>query len=74
MPIKIHFSKLLGEHKLRAAEVSRRTGIDKNTLSSLYREDAKGIRFETIEKLCKFFKCDLCDLIEYVPQKKSGEK
>lgn len=69
MPIKIHFSRLLGEHKVRAAEVSRRTGIDKNTLSSLYREDAKGIRFSTLEKLCKFFHCKINNLIEYVPKK-----
>jgi putative transcriptional regulator len=69
MPIKVHLSKLLGERKLRASEVARKTGINKNTLSSLYNESISGIRFDTLEKLCKFLNCSIGDLIEYVPKK-----
>lgn len=70
MPIKVHLSKLLGERKLRASEVARKTGINKNTLSSLYNESISGIRFDTLEKLCKFLNCSIGDLIEYIPKKK----
>lgn len=70
MPIKVHLSKLLGERKLRASEVARKTGINKNTLSSLYNESISGIRFDTLEKLCKFLSCSIGDLIEYIPKKK----
>ena len=69
MPIKVHLSKLLGERKLRASEVARKTGINKNTLSSLYNESISGIRFDTLEKLCKFLNCSIGDLIEYIPKK-----
>ena len=68
MPIKIHLSKLLGERKLRASEVAKKTGINKNTLSSLYNEKVSGIRFDTLEKLCKFLSCSISDLIEYRPK------
>lgn len=70
MPIRVHLGRLLGERKLRASEVARKTGINKNTLSSLYNEKVSGIRFDTLEKLCKFLNCSIGDLIEYVPDKK----
>lgn len=70
MPIKLNLSKLLGERKLRASEVARKTGINKNTLSSLYNENVTGIRFDTLEKLCNFLNCSVGDLVEYVARKK----
>jgi len=69
MPIKINLSKLLGERKLRASEVARQTGINKNTLSSLYNENVSGIKFDTLEKLCKFLNCSVGDLIEYLSKR-----
>lgn len=66
MPIRVHLGRLLGERKLRASEVSRKTGINKNTLSSLYNERVSGIRFDTLEKLCKFLNCSIGELIEYI--------
>jgi len=70
MPIKIHLSKLLGERKLRASDVARKTGINKNTLSTLYNEKVSGIKFDTLEKLCKFLDCEVGKLMEYVSKKK----
>ena len=70
MSIRVHLGKLLGERKLRASEVARKTGINKNTLSSLYNEKVSGIRFDTLERLCKFLNCSIGDLIEYVPDNK----
>lgn len=67
MPMRVHLGRLLGERKLRASEVSRKTGINKNTLSSLYNERVSGIRFDTLEKLCRFLDCSVNDLIEYIP-------
>ncbi len=68
MSIKIHLGRLLGERRLRASEVARKTGINKNTLSSLYNERVSGIRFDTLEKLCKFLNCSIGELIEYIPE------
>ncbi len=68
MSIKIHLGRLLGERRLRASEVARKTGINKNTLSSLYNEKVSGIRFDTLERLCRFLNCSIGDLIEYIPE------
>jgi len=70
MSIRVHLGRLLGERKLRASEVARKTGINKNTLSSLYNERVSGIRFDTLERLCRFLDCSIGDLIEYVPDNK----
>ncbi len=70
MSMKVHLGRLLGERRLRASEVARRTGINKNTLSSLYNEKVSGIRFDTLGKLCKFLNCSIGELIEYVPDEK----
>ncbi len=67
MAIRNRLSRLLGDQRIRASELSRKTGISKNALSKLYNERSKGIEFETLNKLCKALKCSVGDLLEYVP-------
>ena len=74
MPIKIHLSKLLGERKLRASEVAKQTGINKNTLSALYNEKVSGVKFDTLERLCEFLRCEIGELLEYQGGKKHDGK
>lgn len=69
MPIKIHLSRLMGERRIRAAELARKTGINKNTISALYNEKVSGIKFETLEKLCEFFGCNVNEIIEFIQKK-----
>ena len=74
MPIKIHLGKLLGRRKLRASILARNTGIDKNTLSSLYNQTTTRIKFDTIEKLCHFFQSSVGELLEYHPPYKTKQR
>lgn len=60
--IKCHLSTLLGEKKLKVAEVARDTGVNKNTLHRLYNETATRIDMEVIEKLCLYLEIDISDL------------
>lgn len=62
--MKIKFSMLLGEKKLKVTEVARGTGLSNNTLYKLYEGNQKRIDLETIEKVCKFLKCSPSDLFE----------
>ncbi len=64
MAIRIHLSRLMGEHKEKIADVQRATGLARNTLAGLYREDVARIDLETIERLCKHYRCDIGQLIE----------
>ena len=65
MAIRIHLGRLLGERKMKMAELSRQTGINKNALSELYYEKVKAVRFETLDKICRALGCSIQDLLEY---------
>jgi putative transcriptional regulator len=57
---------MMGERKLKIADVARDIGVNRNTITLLYYERAKRIDFDVLEKLCKYFNCTVGELIEYV--------
>ncbi|MCS7214942.1 MAG: helix-turn-helix transcriptional regulator [Thermodesulfovibrio sp.] len=63
--IKCHLSKLMGERKLKIADVARAIDVHRNTITLLYYEKAKRIDFEVLDKLCKLFNCRVEDILEY---------
>lgn len=62
--IKCHLSRLMGEKKLKIADVSRDTGINRGTITRLYQETAVRVDFEVLEKLCVYLDCDIQGLLE----------
>ena len=64
--IKINLSRLLGERKLKIADVQRETGLARNTISGLYQETTARIDLVTLDKLCKHLCCTVGELVEYV--------
>tara|TARA_R110000772_G_scaffold101674_4_gene202218 strand:+ start:5053 stop:5265 length:213 start_codon:yes stop_codon:yes gene_type:complete len=60
--ITCHLSTILGEKKIKVAELSRDTGINKNTLHRLYNETATRVELEMIEKLCLYLGVEISDL------------
>ena len=64
--IKCHLSRMMGERKLKIADVARDIGVNRNTITLLYYERAKRIDFDVLEKLCRYFNCTVGELIEYV--------
>jgi len=63
--IKCHLSRLMGEHKMKIADVARETGLHRNTVTLLYNETANRVELETVERLCALFRCKVGDLFEY---------
>ena len=62
--IKCHLSRLMGERKLKIADVAKDTGINRGTITRLYHETAVRVDFEVIELLCRYLDCELHDLLE----------
>jgi len=54
----------MGERRMKIADVARETGIHRNMIALLYYEKAKQIKFDVLEKLCRFFRCNVGDLLE----------
>ncbi|QRV11332.1 helix-turn-helix transcriptional regulator (plasmid) [Bacillus velezensis] len=71
--IKVNLSRIMGERKLKIAEVSRKTGLHRNGITKLYYEKTDGIKFDTLEKLCKALNCEINDLLEIVEDDQEEE-
>ncbi len=64
--IRCHLARLMGEKKLKIVDVARETGLNRNTVTLLYKETAQRIDLEAIDKLCELFQCEVGDLLEKV--------
>ncbi|WP_053980721.1 helix-turn-helix domain-containing protein [Marinagarivorans algicola] len=62
--IRCHLARMMGEHKMRVADVSREAGLSRATVTMLYKETARKVDLEAIEKLCLLFECRVGDLFE----------
>jgi putative transcriptional regulator len=65
--IRCHLARLMGEHKMRIADVIRETGLRRNTVTLLYKETAQKVDLDALDKLCVLFDCELSELLERVP-------
>lgn len=64
--IRCHLARLMGENKMKIADVARETGLHRNTITLLYKETAQRIELDALEKLCKLFDCKVQDMFELV--------
>lgn len=62
--IRCHLARMMGEHKMRIADVVRETGLRRNTITLMYKETAQKVDLEAIERLCALFECQVGDLLE----------
>ena len=56
---------LLAERLMTISELHRQTGINRVTLTSLYKRKSKGISFATLSQICKALDCSVGDILEY---------
>jgi len=59
--IRCHLCTLIGQHKLRIAEVVMRTGLNRSTITALYNETATPIDLPAIEQLCRLLDCHVAN-------------
>ncbi len=65
--VRCHLSTLMGRDKLRISDVSRLTGLNRSTVTSLYKETVTRIDVTAIDALCSLFRCSVGELFEHVP-------
>lgn len=70
--IKCHLSRLMGERKLKIADVARETGLHRNTVTLLYDETAVRVDLDAIDKLCGLFNVTVGELFERVQDQSSN--
>lgn len=67
MAIRINIDMMMAKRKMSLTELSQRVGISMTNLSLLKTGKVKGIRFSTLEAICKELDCQPGDILEYVP-------
>ena len=65
--IRINIDMMMAKRKMSLTELSQKIGISMTNLSLLKTGKVKGIRFSTLEAICKELDCQPGDILEYVP-------
>ena len=67
MAIIVRLDVMLALRKMRSKELAARIGITEQNLSLLKSGKVKGIRFETLERICAEPDCQPGDLLSFEP-------
>lgn len=67
MGIQINIDVMLAKRKMSLTELAERIGISLTNLSLLKTGKVKGIRFSTLEAICRELECQPGDVLEYFP-------
>ena len=68
MAIEIRLDLVLVQRKMSLTELSERIGISMTNLSLLKTGKVKGMRFSTLEAICRELDCQPGDILEYIPE------
>ncbi|AFL99548.1 putative transcriptional regulator [Desulfitobacterium dehalogenans ATCC 51507] len=61
--IENRLSEIMGRKRLKISEVLEGTGLARNTVADLYHGRAKGVQFETLDKLCTYLGVEVGELL-----------
>jgi putative transcriptional regulator len=61
----VNLDVMLARRKMRSKELAERIGITEQNLSLLKSGKVRGVRFETLSKICDVLNCQPGDLLEY---------
>ncbi len=65
MPIIVNLDVMLAKRKMRSRELSEKVGITEQNISLLKSGKVRGVRFETLEKICEVLDCQPGDILEF---------
>jgi putative transcriptional regulator len=65
MAIKVHLEEVLKDLQMTSKELSSLIGITEANLSILRSGKARGVRFNTLNKICYYLQCDVGDILKF---------
>jgi len=66
MAIVVRLDVALAQRKMTSRELAAKIDLSEQNLSVLRSGKARGVRFNTLEAICKALQCQPGDLLEYV--------
>lgn len=73
MSIKVNLGLLLVERGMSLTELAERVGITLPNMSLLKTGKVRGIRFSTLDRICRALDCQPGDLLSYEPDSPGDE-
>jgi putative transcriptional regulator len=65
MSIVVNLDVMLAKRKMRSKELAERIGITEQNVSLLKSGKVRGVRFDTLARICAVLDCQPGDLLEY---------
>ncbi|WP_421761654.1 helix-turn-helix domain-containing protein [Devosia sp.] len=66
MPIRVTLNVMMAERNVKSKDLAEHIGITEANLSLLKQGKVKGIRFDTLEAICTYLKCEPGDILRFV--------
>jgi putative transcriptional regulator len=67
MAIVVNLDVMLARRKMRSRELAELVGITEQNISLLKSGKVRGVRFDTLARICEVLQCQPGDLLEYRP-------
>lgn len=66
MAIVVKLDVILADRKVKSKALAQHIGITEANVSLLKQGRVKGIRFDTLERICEYLRCQPGDILKYV--------
>ena len=74
MPIIVNLDVMLARRKMRSKELAERIGITEQNVSLLKSGKVRGVRFDTLARICEALDCQPGDILEFRREDGEAEK
>ncbi|MCU0830046.1 MAG: helix-turn-helix transcriptional regulator [Rhizobiaceae bacterium] len=68
MPIIVRLDVMLALRKMRSRELAERVDLTEQNISLLKSGKVRGMRFDTLERICAVLNCQPGDILVYEPE------
>jgi putative transcriptional regulator len=72
VPIIVRLDVMLAERKAKSKDLAEYVGITEANLSLLKQGKVKGVRFDTLQRICEYLNCQPADLLVSKPDEPSS--
>jgi putative transcriptional regulator len=72
MAIVMNLDVMLAKRKMRLKELAAQLGQSEQNLSMIKTGKIKGVRFDTLDRICVILNCQPGDLLEHIPDDAPG--
>lgn len=69
MTITVKLDVVLADRKVKSKDLAEHIGITEANLSLLKQGKVKGIRFDTLDRICDYLHCEPGDILKYSEDK-----